>query len=249
MATLETGTGHGDTHATREPEVRPVRLEASLFSAAITPALTRRLAEAALSLTGTGELYVLARYEPSGSDEDPYDITLFAGPLGLVEALAEMNRLGPSLYGVFGPFTIPPMASVVPQATVDEVGAIVTMPDGSRLELLGTSGSGHDTLFWTISSVRKFAVPYYTQLYSPEFAIRVLEKFESATVPLMVHMPWSEYGFVGENFASTDGLGETVAGLGTRGSQGMKEAPAFFEPQGDGTYQLTPFLPTSSPRA
>jgi hypothetical protein len=49
-----------------------------------------------------------------------------------------------------------------------------------------------DTIFLTVEAVSKFAVPYYTMVYTPGMAARMLTTFQAAPLAVVVHLPWSE---------------------------------------------------------
>ncbi|HEX5725182.1 MAG TPA: hypothetical protein VFX98_06930 [Longimicrobiaceae bacterium] len=157
----------------------------AIFAPAVSTMLARALAQAASGYVNQGNLYFVARNDP-GED----------GMFGIVSPLTSLQaaeqeavRLGPE-YGAFGPFDTtvalaidnPIQLTVSDFEVTDSAGITFPIP-----------GDRYDTLFYSVASVVKFAVPYYTQVYSSEFAQQVLEEFEANELGLMAHLPWSEY--------------------------------------------------------
>jgi hypothetical protein len=90
-------------------------------------------------------------------------------------------------YGVFGPFE---GGMVTTQQQI--VGWDVHMADGTSHPLSGI----YDAFFWTESSLRKFALPYYANVVGPEYAIQIRDEFRDPDVILMAHDPLTEYRMI-----------------------------------------------------
>jgi hypothetical protein len=154
-----------------------------LFSQPISAGLARRLAEAATGYAEEGEVYVTALYTPNYDSEDPYDVQAWQHWQDVPNPLE-------SGYGVFGPFqTTLYGSSQKAQATVEEFQVSISGPTTFSIY----PASQYDALFYSAAAVKKFAVPYYSSLYSGAYGDHVLSAFQEAPVALMAHMPWSEY--------------------------------------------------------
>jgi hypothetical protein len=177
--------------------------------------LALRLAEAAMGFVGLGPVYFVADYAPVDGLNDPYNVAFF--PTEQEAQTNQQGRIAPS--AVFGPYetalTIQAVGSQLPvlgfEATFIPPTLVATFP-----------GNMFDTLFCTASSVQKFAMPYYTYLYSPKFAQQVLEAFQSAPYAFMGHLPWSEYDEIGPGNL-TD-----VVEPGAGNHEGVNHVPAFL---------------------
>lgn len=151
-----------------------------MFLQPISAGLARRLAEAATGYADEGVVYVTALYTPNYDSEDPYDVQAYP-------TLPEPPGAG---YGIFGPFqTTLPDATAQAQATVQEFQVGISGPTTFSIY----PASQYDALFYSAAAVKKFAVPYYSSLYSGAYGDHVLSAFQEAPVALMAHMPWSEY--------------------------------------------------------
>jgi len=167
----------------------------------LTAALLRRLGEAADGYRTGRPVYVVACYD------DPRDaLRVFERE---ADALEHLARAG-DRFGMFGPFATPVdgSASGVP---VGEAGASLEARDGSApagevvevvLSLRDDAGAEttirldgreHDALFWSMSAIDKFAVPYYTRTDGPEYAAEMRRRAMRAQGTAVAHMPRSEY--------------------------------------------------------
>lgn len=170
--------------------------EAHIDDRPISARLARRLAEAAFGYMGLGPVYLVAAYEPIDNPGDPYDVVPFKDDWAAAErhaTLLNTDRVPPR-YGVFGPYETGHSGGTSAY-TLRTVDLYVHAPPNSRPaeEPYTLSTSEFDSLFWTRAAVEKFAVPYYAVLYSPRFAQKVLDEYESADLAVLGHMPWSEY--------------------------------------------------------
>ncbi len=167
--------------------------EACLYGRPVSAGLARRLAEAAFGYMGLGPLYLVAAYQPVDHHDDPYNVTCFKNDLAEAEKLVAIRNTDPDAprYSVFGPYET---GSVAPPSayTLAKVNLLVDGPDVVE-ECFPLRASDYDSLFWTRAAVEKFAVPYYSALYSPAFAAHVLKEYSEAKLAVLGHMPWSEY--------------------------------------------------------
>jgi hypothetical protein len=168
-----------------------------IFTTPVSAGLLQVLAEAAAGYPNQGDKYFVASYEPG--PDGTYN--LFP-PLSRIDAeILEgvLNLTNPGKYAAFGPFdTRLPFPENPAQQTVQSFEVTPTPLSGQSSAAsfpIGGAGS-YDAMFCSIAAVTKFAVPYYTQVYSSEFASQVLQAFVEAPLELMVHLPWSEYGMI-----------------------------------------------------
>jgi len=167
--------------------------EALIDNRSISAALAKRLAEAAFGYMGLGPVYLVASYEPTDNAGDPYNVTPFKDDWEAAEALVAALNTDPDLprYGVFGPYDTG-LDGTSPTCFLETISLLVGGADDSTGALAFSAGE-YDSLFWTQAAVKKFAVPYYSALYSPSFAQSVLAEYEGASMAVLGHMPWSEY--------------------------------------------------------
>jgi hypothetical protein len=236
-------TEHGAPANLAVHDGRPVSFAAGgIFTGgSVSADLALRLAQAAGGLAGRGPLYLVASYVPVDPlAGDPYDVR-FAHDQNAATALADQLTASEGVtYGAFGPFD-QPMVPTPGQLTLASLaielsnGTVIDPETDPRFD-----PKDYDTLFWTVSSVRKFAMPYYASLYSPAYAQAVVDNFNSAEGALMVHMPWTEYavfnngGFEVEVFGGGDAKAPT--------SKTYYEIPVFLFPR-VGTYVVRVLLP------
>ncbi len=62
--------------------------------------------------------------------------------------------------------------------------------DGREIHL---DGREHDAVFWTLSAVDKFAVPYYARTDGPEFAAEMRRRAARSSFGGIAHLPRSDY--------------------------------------------------------
>jgi len=88
---------------------------------------------------------------------------------------AAVARMQPMPYGKHRPDSYCPptdSAFVVPIEEVQEIQLRILLRDG-RIHVTTHSPSDLDAVFFTLSAVDKFAVPYYARLYGVDFAARM----------------------------------------------------------------------------
>jgi hypothetical protein len=233
------------------------------FLKPVSAMLTRALAEAAAGspIGSPNGVYFVASYMavPSRDDTNPPSDDLPAdthnGYFNIqpafashAVALARATQLGPG-YGVFGPFNSTFITPTPGQPTVSTItittsdNGTVTIPSPGFIPSPGITPPPpeFDALFFTPEAVAKFALPYYSEVYSNGFGNEVLTQFQSAKLALMGHMPWSEYTDIDPDGppAATPGTG------GTGGTGPAREIPVIFEPDGQGGYHKRPIYPSA----
>lgn len=131
------------------------------------------------------KVFFVARYTPL---QGSYDISPgFADEAALTQEWKDKILTGE--YGWFGPYR-------TDDGTSDKIkikSIVITTQDAtgnSTIEL--KDASEFDAIFWSLSTVEKFAVPYYTSLYGPAYADELRKKFLADDLYLMVHLPGSE---------------------------------------------------------
>ncbi|HEX8320461.1 hypothetical protein [Longimicrobium sp.] len=92
-----------------------------------------------------------------------------------------------SKFRIFGPFHTERDPNYAPRATVKEV--LITLSNDEQVRLAGTEC---DCIFWTLSALDKFVVPYYTGIASLEEAMDVRKEFVESRTFGGIHIPSSE---------------------------------------------------------
>lgn len=149
--------------------------------------LSRALAQAVAGFLREG-MYFTASFTQLSNPDSPYDI---GGPF-FEPNLPDVNELGDG-YGLFGPFDNTMSGLIVPvqQAYVTKVTIHTSV--GTQFDIDADDlGLKYDAMFFSVEAVSKFAVPYYTGVYSPTMAANMLPEFQHSSLALMVHLPWSE---------------------------------------------------------
>jgi len=201
------------------------------FRYPVTPELARVLAQAAESAFVPSPFYVVCRYAP-GDAIMPFDVQKPVTTYEEAQALA--TRLGDAVYGVFGPFESSPVLDPITpsQATVAEI-----MVTPRRGQTMGTPfkimGTEYDALFYSIEAVSKFLVPYYTQEYGPECGVKLMHEFETASLALIAHLPWSEEVTIPSAVAQ----GATDPGTDARPRAKTRYIPVVFDSDANGNVQ------------
>lgn len=159
--------------------------------------LLKRLAEAVDGHRTGATVYLVAELRP------PHDV------IGIYEreadALARVGAVEPSIVGSFGPYQtdrdpgaqlgwfakcvhyqssmrpiICPGRPVLPFADVDTVTITVRMKDGSTQVIPVPTGA--DAVFFTLSAIDKFAIPYYVRVMGLEEAARMRQRLVTALI-------------------------------------------------------------------
>ncbi|HEU4452328.1 MAG TPA: hypothetical protein VFR81_04680, partial [Longimicrobium sp.] len=69
----------------------------------------------------------------------------------------------------------------------------LTIREGDRTREVQLDGREHDAVFWSLSAIDKFAVPYYARTDGAEYAAEMRRKVAKGPVCGLAHMPKSEY--------------------------------------------------------
>lgn len=153
--------------------------------------LVIRMGEAADGYRDGIERWFVVSYAP------PHDLRVFLDR-GEAEAARdglqqEMDAAGAGeVCEVFGPFaTEPDPGPFGPKAGVASIA--VTVRRGDEEVVVPIDPRKYDSIFWSLSAVDKFAIPYYVGMSGLDFATSVREKFVGNEVFLMGHMPNSTY--------------------------------------------------------
>jgi len=174
--------------ATLSPAQKPP--EPAPAPSAMSASLLRRLAEAVDGYRTGETLFVAA------ARSFPHDV---AGVFATSRQAMEVARRRGADYGVFGPYFAPPdsgnemmlysvrpcpglhepdswcpdtMLSLnqsVPYASIKDITIIIHAKDGASVETVLPPGDV-DAVFFTVSAIDKFAMPYYTRVYGAQFA-------------------------------------------------------------------------------
>lgn len=238
-------TEHGAPANLAAQDGRAVSFAAGGFftGGSVSADLTLRLAHAAAGLAGRGPLYLVASYVPVDAlAGDPYDVRFDADQTRAIALADTLTASEGVTYGAFGPFD-QPMVATPGQLTLASM--VIELSNGTIIDPRTDprfDPGNYDTLFWTVSSVTKFAVPYYTSLYSPAYAQAVLDTFNSAEGALMVHMPWSEYAVFNNGGFDVKVFGGKDAKAPTPKTKTYYEIPVFLFPK-DGKYDVLVLLP------
>jgi hypothetical protein len=170
----------------RRAEVHRLFEEVRMQDQVISWELLRRLAEALDGVRTGGTVFLLA------AARSPHHVH---GAFGSVaEAQAEARKLAEP-HDVHGPYESRPAEAIAATGAVERVVATVRMPDGTTADYR-ISPKEFDSLFWSLSALDKFAIPYYTAMYGVAEAIRLREEFKTARiVPLGPHGKYSRLTF------------------------------------------------------
>ncbi len=172
----------------------------------LTAALLRRLAEAADGYRTGEPIYVVACH-----DDPRHDLRVFERE---ADALEHLARAG-GRFGMFGPFATPVDGSAT-GGRAREAAASLDAPDGSApagevvevtVSLRDPAGAErmirldareHDALFWSMSAIDKFAVPYYAHTDDAELAVEMRRRAMEGPVCGLAHLPRSDYVGLGD---------------------------------------------------
>jgi hypothetical protein len=139
--------------------------------------LLRRLAEAVDGFRGL-DVFCSARFTP----DKEFDFNVVVEPEVAKLPAADAES------AIFGPFFTP--AAKGPDLKETEIESITVRLKDKRVIKVDPQKS--DALFWTVSAVEKFLVPYYTGVESIAFATRMLNSFDAAGIVCMEHGPNTE---------------------------------------------------------
>lgn len=144
--------------------------------------LLRRLAEAVDGFRGQ-EVFCRSRFTPDAQFDFEVSVEP-AEPSGLTTLAAKQD---PD-FGVFGPFLTPEAKG--PNLKDTRIKKITITLDDDRV--VNVNPKKTDALFWTVSAVEKFLVPYYASVNSALAANTVLHTFDRAGMICTEHGPETE---------------------------------------------------------
>jgi hypothetical protein len=153
------------------------------FAQPISAKLARRLAAAADGYRDGKVVWFTASYTPLDGDN--------GNNFGISEAIPGTGTTAPDLpippgYGLFGPFLT--TANDRPKKT-EILRITVALPDREVV----IDASKYDAMFWSSSSVDKFAVPHYATVLDLKMAATLQQDFGQENVYLVLHGPNTEY--------------------------------------------------------
>lgn len=169
--------------------------------------LIRRLGEAADGFRGKGEAYFVVTIMP---DADGYHAV--SGPYRKESDVSKAieGELAAGSAGWFGPILTP--LSKTPPCPIREFN-VSTCLGGVTIPR-----ERFDCLFYSISAVEKFAIPYYARMYGGDYVKELHRKFEASDLQLMGHLPGTEYDFVKKGRRATPAAAQhspNIAGVVT----------------------------------
>lgn len=207
------------------------------FTQPVSAGLLRVLAQAAEGYPNQGEMYFVALYEPDANGS--FEVSPWYSQAEAAAVVDQLNTGPRPTFAVFGPFdTTLPYPTNEEQETVASLQVSTTTPGGEPGTSFTVGGAQmYDAVFCSPAAVIKFAMPYYSRVYSPAFAETMLQSFLEAPVAMMVHLPWSEYGEIGAQ-GTLDISGTTLSG----------GFPALFERDEELGYRENPIYPPGVPQ-
>lgn len=144
----------------------------------ISASLARRLAEAADGFRNTGEVFFIAGYAR------PHPIKEFPD-FNSAKDFFDNNNLNESEFGIFGPYkTIDDLkdSNLIGVENIKSVELIIHF-DNSETQNISLPGK-IDSIFFNLSSLEKFLLPYYTGLFGVDYAKQIrdnaLAQFKAA---------------------------------------------------------------------
>lgn len=105
----------------------------------------------------------------------------------------EAARLISGEYLIFGPYLTVKDPDYKPNKLVKKVVLYLQPAAGGPLEPVCLDGAAYDCVFWGLSAVDKFVVPYYSNTGSPEEAQAARDAFKDPAAYALIHIPGSEY--------------------------------------------------------
>jgi hypothetical protein len=153
------------------------------FTQPVSAKLARRLAAAADGYRDGREVWFTASFTPKdGQNGNNFDIS---------EAIPGDGTSAPDVtlsdgYGLFGPFLTEESGD--PKRT--PIASIVLRLPGGDVEI---DASKYDAMFWSSSSLDKFAVPHYATVLDLSMAAKLQREFSEPSVYLVLHGPNTEY--------------------------------------------------------
>ena len=151
----------------------------------IPATLIRRLGEAADGFRGRGKAYYVVKLEPDTDGNHEVD-----GPYEKKEDIAGTvvgAEVTSGVRGLFGPILTGPLG--VPKAVT--ITKIDISTAAAKKELTGKDFG--DCMFYSVSAIEKFAIPYYARMFGGDYVKRLHDSVTKDDFLLMVHLPGTEY--------------------------------------------------------
>jgi hypothetical protein len=126
----------------------------------VSATMLRVLAEAADGFRTGRPVFFVADYR------FPHNV---AGPFETYAQARRVKADSGARLGVFGPYVTPRDPNADSVNRVVAVRLTIESPDGRR-DTVDVDPTKVDALFFTMSAVDKFVVPYYSRVYGPEYA-------------------------------------------------------------------------------
>jgi hypothetical protein len=145
----------------------------------LTPALLRRLGEAAAGFPDEKRRWWTLRLNPADGNFDPNEHDS--------EDLATSFINGKSGYGVIGPVVAPFGPGGIVQTHVTRV--TIDFDQGPSLTL---DGKDYDAVFWGWPAVEKFVIPYYVSVSGIDYGKKIVAAAAEGDM-LLAHAPDTEY--------------------------------------------------------
>ena len=156
----------------------------------VPASLLRRLGEAADGVrTGTPVWFVVQKAHDPKKGHDIIGYFKSAAEACEKEAV----RLISGEYLIFGPYVTPWDPDYHPNQLVKKVVLYLENADGTAAPPVCLDGATYDCVFWSLSAVDKFVVPYYTSHDAVEVGMEVRTQFKNPNAYSLIHIPGSEY--------------------------------------------------------
>ena len=147
--------------------------------------LISRLAEAADGIRNGKTIYFVAQLTPDA--ETGHDVIgHFSSPEKAFEHKEAKKHLESGEYLIFGPFQTEDDKDYKPK----DIEKVVVYPRGKKPITL--EGDKFDCVFWSLSAMDKFVMPYYTSVGDLRKAGRVRKDFVKTTSIAGIHIPGSD---------------------------------------------------------
>jgi hypothetical protein len=151
----------------------------------VPASLISRLAEAADGMRTGKPVYFVAELEPDL--ETGHDVIgSFATPEAVFDHQTAKEAVLSGEYLIFGPF----QTKDDPYYRPKDIEKVVIYPRGKSPIVL--DGMKFDCVFWSLSAVDKFLIPYYTSMGDLEKASRVRKDFIKPKSIAGIHIPGSD---------------------------------------------------------
>ncbi|HYR12060.1 MAG TPA: hypothetical protein VEQ60_30020 [Longimicrobium sp.] len=156
----------------------------------IPATLIRRLGEAADGFRGKGKAYYVVSLTPDAHGNHEV-LGPYAKKKDVPAKVAAQVKSG--MRGWFGPIHTPgPSPASTSDIVITDL-VLSTRGPGSTTGKVTIEGSKFDCLFYSISAIEKFAIPYYARMFGGDYVKRLHESVTADNFLLMGHLPGTEY--------------------------------------------------------